>query len=976
MLFHRSVLLFSALVAVLLANAEKGVLKGRVIDKALGDELTGVTVLVKETGQGTVTDLMGDYQIDLEAGSYTVEYSYVGMAKQTVEGVVVKAGEVTTINIGLQENIEVMEEAVVQAEAIRNSEVAVLNLQKKAISVQDNISSQEIKRLGSSNAGESMKQVTGASLEGGKYMVMRGLGDRYSITQMNGVTLPSTDPYRNSTSMDLIPAGMIDNIITSKTFTPDQPGNFTGGNVNISTKAFPDKRVFTVGISGGYNSLGSFQSSFLRAPGGKLDWLGYDDGTRKLDPVYTENKELLNNAFYLKARNPANVYEREIFNKTAKGIRPESFVNQQTNSFMDHGFNATYGNRHIWGKQKKLGYIAGISYSRNFSYYGNGVSNSWKVLGGGSESLIDFFQLSDRRASENTNLGGLANVTYQWDIRNQISLNVMYNHDGDKVSRQQVGRAPQVLSNSDALFFTSVNYLQERSLFNTQLSGKHEFGKRGSTLTWVAGNTVSAMKQPDMKLFAYKIDPNDSLPIIAPSEFDLPSIFYRDLKDIQYSGQADYEIPFKRENSKLEDKLKFGVAYSAKNREFSELRYRVAMDGVSFDPNSPNYTPNAMTIHDAGSPERYFQSDNFGIVDVRTDGSGTIIRYLHSNFIYDQTRPQNLYTGHENIGAAYAMGVYNLTNRLKVIGGVRLETTDIQVVSDALDTAGKNITGEIKGADLLPSLSLIYALNSKSNLRFAGSRTLARPNMRELAPFAALDFIGGFIFEGSPGVKRTHITNIDLRYEIYPESGEIIAVSGFYKNFEDPIIRVFDPLKPNPTIRFDNVESAQVYGIELEFRKNLKAISPKLKQFKFSTNFSYIYSYSKINATELAAARNNNPEFPDWRPLQGQSPYLVNAALTYDNDSIGLDATLSFNLFGPRLAQVGTLGTPDIYERPIPTLNLVVGKALSKHWEMSVKVNNILNYSYQLYQTFRGDKYITAEYKLGVSASIGISYKL
>jgi len=979
-MFKRSLLLFLGVLAFMFTNAQTGVLKGKVTDKVLGEELTGVTITVnagESMIQGTVTDLYGDYSIDIAPGTYTIEVSYMGMAPQSFPNTTIVADQEKVLNVQLEDNVEVLGEAEVKAEAIRNSEKAVLAMQKKSIVVQDIISSEGIKRLGTSNAGESMKQVTGASLEGGKFIVMRGLGDRYSITQMNGVTLPSTDPYRNSTSMDLIPAGMIENIVTSKTFTPDQPGNFTGGNVNISTKSFPEREIFSFGISTGYNSQSSFQKNFLTSQGGKYDWLGYDDGTRKLDPVYTEHKDKLNNAYYLQARNPNKPEDRAIFDRAAKGMRPESFVNSTKPTFMNTGFNATYGNRYKFGEKRKLGFIAGINYSHDFSYYENGTSNAWKILSGNAETLIDFFQLTDRKASENTNLGGLANVTYQWNDRNQIGFNLMYNHDGEKVSREQTGRAPQVLSNPDAVFFTSVNYMMERSLLNAMLNGKHSLGKNDMKLTWVGGVTSSSMKQPDMKLYAFKIDPGDSLGIIAPSEFDLPSIFFRDLQDVQYSGQVDLEVPLKKEGVREENqnKLKFGVAYSSKTRDFSELRFRVAMDGVSFDPSGKYYTPNAMTLRDAGTAERYFASSNFGIVDTYEE-NGEIKRYLHSNFIYDQTRPENLYSGTENIGAAYAMGVFNINTRLKTIAGVRLETTDILVLSDKTDADGNPIRGEIKGVDLLPSLNFIYALTAKSNLRLTGTQTLARPNMRELAPFAALDFIGGFVYEGSPDVKRTHITNADIRWELYPEPGEIIAVSGFFKNFKDPIIRVFDPLKPNPTIRFDNVESAQLYGLELEFRKSLKVISPALKNFKVTTNFTYIYSVSKINPQELAAARNNNPDFSATRPLQGQSPYIINAALTYDNDSAGFNATMSFNLFGTRLAQVGTLGTPDIYERPIPTLNLVVGQALGKHWDLSFKVQNILNSSYQLFQTYKDTKYITAEYKMGITTAIGISYKM
>ncbi len=975
MSIKRSLLIIALLPFALVSFAAKGTLKGKVIDKGLSEELTGVQIFVIETSEGTITDFDGNYSIDLEAGTYTVTFNYVGMVKQTIKDVKIVAGEVKTLNVGMSENVNVTTEVVIRETVNRNSDVLVLDMQRKSLAVQDNISSQHIQRLGVSNAASAMKQVTGASIEGGKFMVMRGLGDRYSITQMNGVVLPSTDPYRNSSSIDLIPAGMIENIVTSKTFTPDQPGNFTGGNVNISTKSFPDRRLLNFSLSGGYNNQASFANDFLSSQGGKFDWFGFDDGSRALKQVYRDNADLLNNDLYILARNPSNPEMTKLFNETAKGMRPEAFVNEVRPSGMNNSFSFTYGDKHKFGSSKQLGYIIGLTGSKEFTHYTNGISNAYKVQAGTAEDLIDYFELVDQQSTETANMGGMANITYQWNNRNRISLNTMYNHDGEKVAREQKGSARQMLSNPDAFFFTSINYLQERQLFSNQVTGEHELNKKGMQLTWVLGYTNSVLSQPDMKLFAYKIDPGESSPKINPSEFDLPSSFFRDLNDNQYQGKIDLEIPWTKDGKNTGNKLKFGMAYSHKTRVFSELRYRVAQDGVDYDQNSPYYTERALRLRTAGSPDAYFNPSNFGIVDTFFV-NGTARRYLHSNFIFDQTRNENLYSGDERIGAAYGMGVYELNTRLKFIGGIRLETTDIVVVSEATDSDGNNITGTVQGIDILPSLNTVYELNSKSNLRFAATQTLARPNMRELAPFAALDFIGGFVFEGSPDVKRTRITNLDLRWETYPSGGELIAVSGFYKYFKDPIIRVFDPLKANPTINFNNVDNATVYGIEFEFRKSLGDWLTTLKNFKFATNVSLIYSESPINPKELAAARANNPDFPSVRPFQSQSPYLVNAALSYDNDSIGIESTLSFNLFGPRLAQVGTLGTPDIYERPIPTLNWNISKSFGKHWATSIKVNNILNATYQTYQIFRDQKYIVSQYKWGTSFSVGISYKL
>ena len=332
---------FSGMTNTWAANP-KGVISGFVVDGETGEELIGVTVRVDGTMIGGITDIDGNYRFDLDPGNYTIVASYVSYATQKIEGVEIKAGEVNKMDFTMTTEKVELEEIVVQATAINNNEASLLKLQKKSLAVQDGISSSEMRKIGVSNSAESMRQVTGASIEDGKYVVMRGLGDRYSLTQLNGAVLPSTDPYRNSPSMDLIPVAMVDNIITAKSFTPDQPGSFAGGNVNITTKALPDQFYLNFGVKFEYNPRSSLKNGFYTDPvRGSKDWIGIDDGSRAIPDYLTDadNMETLSDqGLYIRVRQINELYndERTLFDKTAKSLNKNGFVPASKKSFINH----------------------------------------------------------------------------------------------------------------------------------------------------------------------------------------------------------------------------------------------------------------------------------------------------------------------------------------------------------------------------------------------------------------------------------------------------------------------------------------------------------------------------------------------------------------------------------------------------------------------------------------------------------------
>lgn len=952
----------------LTAMAQKGVLKGIVVDGKSGETLIGASVALlqgAETITGTITDFDGSYTLDITPGAYTVEVSYVSYTKVIITDVIIEAGKVNNLDVSLDEEAVQLQEAVVTAKAVKNTEVALLALQRKAFAIQDGMSSQQISRTGSSNAADAMRQMTGAVVEGGRFIVMRGLGDRYSISQLNGITMPSTDPYRNSSSLDLIPSQMIENIITVKTFTPDLPGNFTGGLVNIATKTFPDKFNLNFSIGAEYNTQSSLIDNFNAHPTtGKYDWLGLDDGSRDqpdllLDP---EARNLLSSSTYLTARQPGNDKVREIFHESSRGLSNQFVPTAQTTP-LNRSINLSVGNRHqLFGKE--LGYTLAVNYGSNYNHYNDGVVATY--INNNSTQLFDYQALTESKSVYNPSLNGLFNVAYKLSDNNVLTANVIFNNDAELIGRTQGGRFLGQVSNSLAEFNTRSLEFIHRQLTTYQLGGRHVFaGLRNAELEWMGAFSSSFQNEPDLRYFAYTTSTESEVTEynINNAEFAFPYHFFRSLTDQQSQMKVDFTIPFLSNNiSGSSNRIKVGGYYSQMSRDFEEYRYQLNNTGVPSNRSFSSF---------AGDLDAFWDYSNFGIIDTTYKTSGEVQRYVTGYHYINQINNRNFYTGEQTIGAAYAMAIYNFTANLKAIGGLRMESTQMSVESrDTL--AGK---GNINQTDLLYSLNLIYSLSEKANIRAAVSRTIARPNLRELAPFEQFDTKNGFFNVGNPNLQRTLIYNYDVRFEMYPRTGELIAVSLFYKQFNDPIIRAFNPRATIPELSYINVDEAVVYGAELEFRKGLGSLASALEHFYFSANLAFMKSAYPIPADELANHQAIDPTYDQTeRPFQSQAPFIVNGILSYLNPEKGWESSLSFNVMGRKLYNIALFGTPDVYEEAFPLLNFKLSKRFADHYQASFTARNLLNPLNKKTQIYRDQEYIAESFRMGTSVGITLSY--
>ena len=906
-----------------------GKVQGIVVDAETGEPLIGANVVIKdETGvpiYGTSTDLDGRFVLSAPTGTHNVEFSYISYATKTVTGVEVKTDDPASINISLPPEAMQADEIVVTAKAVQDSEVSMLGIQQKAPVVTDGISAELMSRAASSDAGDALKRVTGITVVGDKYVYVRGLGERYSNTHVNGADIPSPEPNKRVVPMDIFPAGLLENIQVSKTFSPDQPGDFSGGSVQIKTRDFPSGFTFSVSTSAGYHSQTSFKE-IQTYDGGSRDFLGIDDGTRALpDMIKTQAAD-------------QPIRKRGRFSTT--GFTAEE-VQQFGHAFanvwqpttrtapVNQGYSISIGNA-IGGGDRELGYVFSFTYDNSFNNR-NESWNSYRLTTDASgQQVLSAFSTYDVNSSTNNILWGLLfNSSLRLSPLHKISLKTLFNRNTDNEARTYTGY------NSDRSTDLRDFRLRfvERGIFSGQLSGEHHFGwLLNSNIDWLYSLSKATRDEPDNREVLYE-DRNGEWTF-----FDITqsgSRFFFDLVDNAQSGKIDWTIPFTGFNS-LSSKIKLGGKTLSKDRTFDARRFR-------FEQSSGIHRHVDLTL----DPEEIFVPEN--IAPGRFELSET-------------TRNVDNYSASQKTWAAYAMTDLQFSGQWRFVGGVRVEKSRQTLTAfDPFSTTATPTEVILDNTDLLPGLNLVYKLNDRTNFRTAYSRTLARPDFRELAPFEFVDFIGGRAVSGNPELQRSSIDNFDFRFEMFPRLGELVAISAFYKKFHDPIEQIIRPTA-QLSVTFQNAKGANNYGVEFEFRRRLDALSPSLEPLSINTNVTLVKSQIEIDSSVGVQTSSE-------RALQGQSPYAINMTLGYDKSEQGFQANLLYNVFGRRISEVGALGLPDVFEQPRHQLDFNMKQKFAQ-FTLKVSAKNLLDSTTlykQLEESFR-------EYKSGRSFSLGISY--
>ncbi len=934
-------ILFYSIFFTLLAfssYAQTASLRISVYDQETGEALIGATAQIQGTTTGGVTDLDGKVTIpNLQPGKYNVEISYVSYQKKLIQDVAVLSGQPAVLEVKLAPEVIGLGEVVITAEAIKSSENALLTVQKKSPKVLDAVSSDQFSRNGDNNAAAAIKRVVGVTIEGGKYVYVRGLGDRYSKTILNGADIPGLDPNRNSVQLDLFPSNLIDNIIVYKTFSPDLTGEFSGGLVEINTKDFPDRFTMQASGSVGYNPQVNFNNNYLTYKGSSTDWLGYDNGYRSLPPLLQQYKD--NGNF------PEPYPKNNEITEASRAFTNRQFEPTRASQFMDHSLSFSIGNqKQLFGRP--IGFIAGLTYRRDFNYYGDGTVIRYEGLSSSVPSLNGdiIFNNRDQMSEDETTLGAIFNTSYKINPNNKIGINLLYNQGGTKMTRFQSGLKLDNTPDSTNLVQTRVLSYTERSLKNAQIKGEHVIpGLNNVQIDWLSSYTSSTLDQPDLRflsnnIFLDKVT-GDSTYLI--SNQNRPGRYYRNMDEQDWDNKFNVTIPTKFWRG-FDGKFKTGLVYTQKDRSFREDRYEYFLHNNVYN----------------GDVETLFTDENLGY-----DAEGQLHNYLA--FI---NVPNNNYDATQRIYGAYLMLETPVANKLRMTTGLRFERTEMN-----LESFG-GVKGNLESNDYLPSINFTYSIKDNTNFRVSYGRTIARPTFREFAPLATFAFYGEINQLGNPNLERTTIDNFDLRWETYPSNSQYFGVSAFYKNFNNPIENTVNPQAGGNTREYEyaNVPKGMVAGVELDVRKTLDFISPALANFKIEGNFSMIYSKVDLEADELYAIKAFDPNAKDIRPMFNQSPYVVNVSLNYSN-SHGWSAGLTYNEFGKRLQYFQT-DLPYIYERSRPDLNVSVAKQFTDHFSMRLRAENLINPDYRKSSDFKGNEFIYDNFKIGRSFSLGLTY--
>lgn len=931
--------LFFLLSAVLftssVAYAQKGIIRGTVIEGATGDPLIGVTVVVKGTTTGGVTDFDGKFEINIDPGTYDIQASFISFQPVTITGVDVKAGDVTVIDqITLQESVEQLQEVVVTAEAVRTTEAALLTVKRKSANLMDGISAAAFRKIGDADAAGAVKRVTGVTVEGGKYVYVRGLGDRYTKTMLNGVDIPGLDPDRNSLQIDIFPTNLIDNITVLKTALAELPADFTGGVVNIETKDFPEERILDVSFGVAFNPNFHFNDNFLTYEGSETDWLGFDSGLRELPSGARGDIPL-----------PLNATDEEVF-EFSNSFNPTLGANQQT-SLMDYSLSATYGDQFDVG-DNKLGFIVSGTYKSTRSFYDDLIFGEYQIPQAQDETeMVTATVQSGSQGVQNILAGGLAGLAFKTD-KSKYKLTALHLQNGESTAGQffivddpdnrAVGKSG-FLANSDNLEYF------ERSLTNLFLSGEHHFNDYKWEIDWRISPTLSRIEDPDIRKAAFSVEQGQ--PELNAGQAGLPTRIWRYLDEVNVVSKIDITNKFEAFGN--DAKVKFGSAYVFKERDYEILQYQLAFFGGQPEwTGNPNDILNDNNLY-PNEGNAYFQSGN-------------------------ELPNPNEYNSTVNNLAGYVSLEVSPTSSLKTILGLRVEDyvqrhTGRDVLFASLGgNAGNDLDNEVvlDEFNFFPSANVIYSLNDAQNIRASYSRTVARPSFKEMSFAQILDPVSNRTFNGGlfsfvdpedpttfnnwdGNLRQTDINNFDLRWEMFMQKNQLLSASVFYKTFSNPIelVRIRQAQTTNE-FQPRNVGNGEIYGVEFEVRKRLGFVSPGLENIMFNANVTLVESILDMNQTELEARQDfekPGQNVGTTRQMAGQAPYVINAGFSYDNFETGLEAGIFYNVQGETLVVVGGGLFPDVFTEPFHALNFNLNKTFGAEDQVRVNfsVSNILN---------------------------------
>ncbi len=916
--------------------SQTGKITGKIIDAKTGETLPGATAVLEGTTKGASADFDGNFSLNnVPAGKVNLIMSYISYDSKKFTDVEVKANDVTNINVQLEPSSSTtFSEVVIVVEMIKENNAALTMMQKNNVSVSDGVSAETIKRTPDRNTADVLKRVSGVTIIDDKFVIIRGLSDRYNVSFLNNSPLPNTEADKKAFSFDIFPANMLDNIIVNKTATPDMPADFAGGIVQINTKNIPDKNFISLSLSSGYNTITTGKDK-LTYKGGKYDWLGLDDGSRSM---------------------PNNIPEANDFPQlnSERGNLAKNFKNDWSlgSDKFDPNLSAQFAIGQNFKRKEKdfFGVLFSLTYNNSKSFYKRERYAYSNNSSGSSENQLDDKYLLETYSNQ-TLAASILNFSFKLNENHSISFKNIGSISSDNKLIHSNG-STGLSNNNPAINDITTRFFKSSTVYSGQLTGEHYMPKLKLKANWVGSYGKTSRTIPNYRTTSYSYfgkpnDPDDPYSVyydVMPSAIIANASsgpdysgyrLYSKLDENIKSFRADVSRSFKVSENFKQD-VKVGGYYQFRNRTFYNRQLGIIKSSSKFK-SSLLYLP----------ADQIFAEENMGqVIPSNVAGYPDSSGFL----LYDMTKPSDIYDANSSLFAHYIMLTSKVKDWFTAVYGLRIEnfTQTVNGHKKKNDTLAF-VQGQV---DYLPSINLIFGLNSKQNIRASYSKTLNRPEFRELAPFNFYDPETRLLFSGNDTLKQCSINNYDLRWEIYPGRGQLLSVSGFYKDFKNPIEMSVQEYAPDE-ITFKNSPKAVVYGAELEFRVILGSLF-KTDSCKFLNNLSLFSNLSYIKSeVEVYSPGSTTEKYK--RPMQGQSPYIVNGGILYNDTELGFSVGAMINRIGPRIFNIGSKNEPDRWENGRTVLDFQASKQFLKNrLDVRFSIKDVLHQQLYFYQN--GDK--------------------
>jgi len=917
---------------------QTGTISGVISDKEYDNEpLSFATIIIKGTQTGTTSDMDGRFSLrDVREGTYTISISFVGYETVDVPNVIVEPNKTTEVNVTLGSSSVSLDDIIVRTARRTNTESAVVLEIQQAKQVVSGISSEQMARSVDNNAAQAVQRIPGVTIIENRFVMIRGLSERYNNVMINNTVAPSTEVDKRTFSFDLIPTSALDRMMIYKTGSADLPGDFAGGVIKLYTVENVPQNYTNVSFGFGYRAGASF-NPYLQSEGSGTDFLGFDNGFRKLPGNFPSTSIIANS--------PRN----SIIRQDAGRSLANNFEPTESTALPDFSIGFNMGRNFDFANGNRLTMINSISYS-NSHQYNERTFKRYLTWVDQTQPILERFSFVDQNYENNVRLTAMSNWVYRFGKHNRIKFKNLFNQIGENETTIRNG-IDFIQRPNDDLRNYMLGY-KSRSIYTGQLEGEHRLAPN-QLINWAAGYNLLNESEPDLRrfrTFRSKDEPDGPFTMQLPPSSNLfeTGRYFGELSEYSVNQGTTYTYEVQRENF---DPLKFRTGYYVdyRDRTFDSRYFSYLYPGFN-DPNIGQQL-SQLPLSEIFSPE-----------NIRTQ----------NGFILEEgTRPIDSYTA-SNLLAAGFVGFEVPYKRFDIAGGVRYEY-NLQKLNTRDDIEEINVESPI--GSILPFANIGYSLGERSILRLGYSRTVNRPEFRELAPYLFYDFEYEAGRIGNPELETATIDNIDLRYEFYPSVGETISIGAFYKQFDNPIETRNIIVTEQPLFNFINADEATVYGFELEFKKSFRGLTNSAFVDRFSGNINASLIFSEVDLGETAVAQDR------VRDLQGQSPYIINAAINYADDK-DLIVNAVFNRFGDRIFAVGDDNSPTIYELSRNSLDLSITKKFNERYTVKFGVQDLLNAKYQFFEDSNGNFKIDSDdnpistFKRGQLFNFTITYSI